>query len=66
MVLATGGAGFAGPAPLPDLPGRDLYKGPNMHSASYRNASELVAAGAKVSSDNKYLRGVDEEVWSRC
>ncbi|KAK1622575.1 hypothetical protein BDP81DRAFT_333860 [Colletotrichum phormii] len=47
MVLATGGAGFAGPAPLPDLPGLESFKGPNMHSASYRTASDLVAAGAK-------------------
>lgn len=47
MVLATGGAGFAGPAPLPDLPGRKSFKGPNMHSESYRNASDLVAAGRR-------------------
>ncbi|KXH33811.1 hypothetical protein CSIM01_12064 [Colletotrichum simmondsii] len=47
MVLATGGAGFAGPAPLPDLPGREFFEGPNMHSESYRNASDLVAAEAK-------------------
>ncbi|KAK1712102.1 hypothetical protein BDP67DRAFT_566490 [Colletotrichum lupini] len=47
MVLATGGAGFAGPAPLPDLPSRESFKGPNIHSESYRNASDLVAAGAK-------------------
>ncbi|KXH61080.1 hypothetical protein CNYM01_13113 [Colletotrichum nymphaeae SA-01] len=47
MVLATGGAGFAGSAPLPDLPGQESFEGPNMHSESYRTASDLVAAGAK-------------------
>ncbi|OHE93551.1 hypothetical protein CORC01_11148 [Colletotrichum orchidophilum] len=47
MVLATGGAGFAGPAPLPDLPGQESFKGPNIHSAQYRNASDLVSSGAK-------------------
>ncbi|KAK1659682.1 hypothetical protein BDP55DRAFT_679229 [Colletotrichum godetiae] len=47
MVLATGGAGFAGPAPLPDLPDQESFKGPSMHSASYRTSSDLIAAGAK-------------------
>ncbi|EFQ31574.1 hypothetical protein CGRA01v4_01474 [Colletotrichum graminicola] len=46
LVLATG-AGFSGAAPLPDLPGREQFKGPNMHSGSFRNARELVADGAK-------------------
>ncbi|KAK1996531.1 FAD/NAD(P)-binding domain-containing protein [Colletotrichum falcatum] len=46
LVLATG-AGFSGAAPLPDLPGRELFKGPNIHSVDFRNARELVAGGAK-------------------
>ncbi|OLN87313.1 putative indole-3-pyruvate monooxygenase YUCCA9 [Colletotrichum chlorophyti] len=46
VVLATG-AGFSGAAPLPDLPGRELFKGPSIHSLSYRNAATLRAGGAK-------------------
>ncbi|KAK1948931.1 FAD/NAD(P)-binding domain-containing protein [Colletotrichum sublineola] len=46
LVLATG-AGFSGAAPLPDLPGSEQFKGPNMHSGNFRNARELVASGAK-------------------
>ncbi|KAK2055329.1 FAD/NAD(P)-binding domain-containing protein [Colletotrichum caudatum] len=46
LVVATGG-GFSGAAPLPDLPGKEQFRGPNMHSVSFRNAGELVASGAK-------------------
>ncbi|OBR06352.1 Flavin-containing monooxygenase [Colletotrichum higginsianum IMI 349063] len=46
LVLATG-AGFSGAAPLPDLPGRELFRGPSMHSVEFRNAKEIVAKGAK-------------------
>ncbi|KAK1975732.1 hypothetical protein LZ30DRAFT_604969 [Colletotrichum cereale] len=46
LVLATGG-GFSDAAPVPDLPGREQFKGPNVHSVNYRNARELVADGAK-------------------
>lgn len=48
VILATG-AGFSGAAPLPDLPGRQLFKGPTIHSVDYRNAKKLVASGAQVS-----------------
>ncbi|KAK2033570.1 FAD/NAD(P)-binding domain-containing protein [Colletotrichum zoysiae] len=46
LVLATGG-GFSGAAPMPDIPGKEKFKGPNMHSVNFRNARELVASGAK-------------------
>lgn len=54
IVLSTG-AGFSGINPLPDLPGRELFKGPSIHSIGYRNAEELVKSGAKVSSGNHEL-----------
>ncbi|KAF6829908.1 flavin-containing monooxygenase [Colletotrichum musicola] len=45
IVLSTG-AGFSGINPLPDLPGRELFQGPSVHSIGYRNAEELVKSGA--------------------
>ncbi|KAL0941338.1 flavin-containing monooxygenase [Colletotrichum truncatum] len=45
LILATG-AGFSG-INLPDLPGRELFKGPSIHSSEFRNGGLLVDGGAK-------------------
>ncbi|TDZ15099.1 putative indole-3-pyruvate monooxygenase YUCCA10 [Colletotrichum orbiculare MAFF 240422] len=45
VVLATG-AGFSG-ANVPDIPGRELFKGISIHSTQFKNAEELVQTGAK-------------------
>ncbi|KAJ0335740.1 hypothetical protein COL922a_008812 [Colletotrichum nupharicola] len=45
LVVATG-AGFSG-INVPDLPGRDKFRGSIVHSTAYGNGQQLVDAGAK-------------------
>ncbi|KAF4886350.1 putative indole-3-pyruvate monooxygenase YUCCA3 [Colletotrichum fructicola] len=45
LVVATG-AGFSG-VNVPDLPGRDKFRGAIIHSTEYGNGKQLVDAGAK-------------------
>ncbi|KAF9878859.1 flavin-containing monooxygenase [Colletotrichum karsti] len=45
LVVATG-AGFSG-VNVPDIPGRELFQGPSIHSTEFKNGGLLMKGGAK-------------------
>lgn len=53
MVLCTGIGSWA--PDMPEIPGREAYKGVSIHSAEYKNGRELAGQGVKVSLDARKL-----------